>query len=190
MPPGESSRPEISEAFDRAIAAFTKAQASYALIGGFAVAYHGLPRPTRDIDFILLISRIQLPSLLDRFRELGFTFSTEEVIRELGESHLSTIRYGAVRVDILDAVIPIFRRTVEQATEAEVQGRRVKIARAEELIALKIIASREEDLRDVRGVLTARAGAIDLEAVRRNLKDCCDDARIGAFERLVKETAP
>jgi predicted nucleotidyltransferase len=188
MPPDEPPRPEITDAFDRAITAFTAAQARYALIGGFAVAHHGLPRPTRDIDFIILVPRIRLPGLLDRFHESGFTFSMEQVIRELGESHMSMIRFGAVRVDLLDAVVPIFRRTVENALETEVQGRKVMIARAEELIALKLIASRETDLRDIRGMLAARAGTLHLDAVRRNLDDCCDDSRRETFERLVKET--
>jgi hypothetical protein len=49
----ERSTNTLSEAFDRSAEALLAAGASYALIGGFAVAYHGLPRPTRDIDLLL-----------------------------------------------------------------------------------------------------------------------------------------
>ena len=34
----------------------------YALIGGLAVAFRGIPRTTRDIDVLLTIPRIQLPA--------------------------------------------------------------------------------------------------------------------------------
>lgn len=37
---------------------------------------------------------------------------------------------------------------------------------------------------------TSGRRTIDLDAIRQNMKDCCDDARMEAFERLVKETAP
>jgi predicted nucleotidyltransferase len=187
MPAGDHPPTVLSEAFDRTVEALASAGASYALIGGFAVAFHGLPRPTRDIDLLLSVPRVALPGLLERFLEQGFTVQPEEVIRELEKYHLSKIDYGGIRVDLLDAVIPLFRRTVQGAREQVVRGRRVRIASAEDLIALKMIPARDDDLRDVRGILATQGGGLDLEAVRRSLAECCSEDRIEAFERLVRE---
>src|SRR5688572_11394049 len=131
----ERSTNTLSEAFDRSAEALLAAGASYALIGGFAVAYHGLPRPTRDIDLLLSIPRIQLPGVLEKFSERGFTFELERVIRELGKDHFSAIQYQGVRVDLLEAVIPLFQRTVANARKADIRGRPVWVASAEDLIA-------------------------------------------------------
>src|SRR5262245_48419190 len=183
----ERSTSALTEAFDRSAEALRIAGASYALIGGFAVAYHGLPRPTRDIDLLLSVSRIQLPGLLERFSEQGFTFQLEEVIRELGKDHLSAIRYQGVRVDLLEAVIPLFQRTVANAREVEIRGRPVRVASAEELIALKMVAAREDDLRDVRGILATQGPHLDLESVRRSLEECCEKDRLDLFRKLVEQ---
>lgn len=177
----------LPEAFDRAIEALSCGSARYALIGGFAVAYHGIPRPTRDLDFLLATPRVALPELLQRFRDRGFGFSMERVLAELGRDHLSTITYGSVRVDLLDAVIPLFRRAVENAATGTVRGQEVKIVRAEELVALKMIAAREDDVRDIRGILAAQGDSLDLESIRRSIAECCDEERIARFERLVAE---
>jgi len=177
----------LSEAFDRAVDALNEAGASYALIGGFAVAHHGLPRPTRDIDFLVSIPRVQLPAVLERFRERGFAFELERVLGKLGKDHLSSIRYGGVRVDLLEAVIPVFQRALKSAVEGTIHGRKVKIASAEDLIVLKIIASREDDLRDVRGILATQGSRLNLEAIRGSLSECCGSAAIDGFERLASE---
>jgi predicted nucleotidyltransferase len=179
------SPPALPEAFDRTLDVLAAQSAPYALIGGFAVAYHGIPRSTRDIDLLLSVPRIALASFLQKFLDRGFTFSLEIVLRELGEDHLSKIHVRGVRVDLLDAVIPPFRRAVEGAEEAVIHGRRVRIARAQDLIVLKMIAGREDDLRDVRGILASQGSRLDLDALRGSLRDCCEEAQIEAFERLL-----
>jgi predicted nucleotidyltransferase len=174
----------LAEAFERAIDALTEARAEYALIGGFAVAHHGLPRPTRDVDILLRVPRVSLPALLDGFRARGFEFDARRVLEELRDDRLSSVNYRGVRVDLLEAVIPLFARAVERASAVEIRGRPVRVVRAEELVAMKLVAAREDDLRDVRGILAAQAGAIDLAAVRDSLEECAGAPTLELLERL------
>ncbi len=187
MSEDELSQTALSEAFERTAEVLAPCGASYALIGGFAVAFHGIPRPTRDIDILCAFPQVSLPGILEKFLARGFTLQPQDVIRELREDHLSRVHYRRVRVDLLDAVVPVFKRTVERAREEEIRGRRVRVASPEDLIALKIIAGRDDDLRDVRGILATQGGRLDLAEVRRSLKECCDQGRIDGFERLVRE---
>ena len=187
MSSGKEPKPALSEAFDRAVDALTQVGASYALIGGFAVAHHGLPRPTQVIDFLVSIPRIELPALLEDFEKRGFTFDAQRVLSELGKDHLSTVCYGGVRVDLLDAVLPLFRQAIHGAIEATIRGRRVRIACPEDLISLKMIACRDDDLRDVRGILATQGSQLDFERIRRSLVECCGKEQVDAFERLVSE---
>ena len=187
MPQDGTLDQELEEAFDRAVEAFRDSGAAYALIGGFAVAVHGLPRPTRDIDFLIHVPRIAIPKLLEKLLDRGFTFQLTDVIKRLGESHLAEIRYAGVRVDLLDAApLPLFQRMVERGKEHTIRGHQVRVATPEDLIALKMIACREDDIRDVRAILAAQGKNLDLEAVRRTLRECCDESRVHELDRLVE----
>ncbi len=60
----------------------------------------------------------------------------------------------------------------------------------EDLIVLKLVAGRENDIGDVRGILAAQGSQIDLEAARRSLRECCDEDKVRLLERLAKDAAP
>jgi len=111
----------------------------------------------------------------------------ETVLRELGEDHLSRIDYAGVPVDLLDATIPFFREVVERAREEDIQGVRMRIASPEDLVVLKMIAGREDDLRDIRGILATQGDALDLGRIRLGIAACCEEARAELFERLLAE---
>jgi len=53
-----------------------------------------------------------------------------------------------------------------RAVERDVENVRVPVATAEDLIAMKILGGRSKDLDDVRALLAANAGALDLLHVR------------------------
>lgn len=185
----ERTSSDLAEAFRRSMDALAAPGVSYALIGGLAVACYGLPRPTRDIDILISVPRVRLPALLERFAERGFSFELESTLRRLAQDHLTEITFRGVRVDMLDAVLPLFRRAIAGARETEIEGKRVRVASAEHLVALKLLAARDDDVRDVRGILAAQQGSIDTEEVRRELEGCGAAGGVSLLERLAREVA-
>lgn len=179
--------PAISEAFARAVEALTAPEVSYALVGGLAVSFYGIPRSTRDIDAIVSAPRIRWARLFERLAEMGFSVDLAGAIRQLSEDHVVTLRYGDVPLDLMDAVLPLFRRIAEGAVEATVEGRRVRVAAAEDLIALKLLAGRERDVADVRGILAVSGDRLDLDRARRELEGCGAEEALSLLERLAKE---
>lgn len=186
MPEDTSRANQLSDAFDRASEALHESGVKYALIGGFAVACHGLPRATQDVDFLISVPRLLLPDLLQSFQQRGFSVDQAVVLRELRDDHLSAIRYGDIRVDLLDAVLPVFRRAVERAGDHVIRGRTVRVVSPEDLIVLKLIASRPSDLDDVRGILAAKRDGLDVDSLRRSVAEVCDEARQLELERLLQ----
>ncbi|MGQ9592497.1 MAG: nucleotidyl transferase AbiEii/AbiGii toxin family protein [Planctomycetota bacterium] len=183
-----SRKTPLAEAFVRAVDALDAAGVSYALIGGLAVACHGLPRPTRDIDVLVSLPRIRLPVLLEYFQKRGFSLDTTDVLHRLSVDHLATIRYEGVRLDLLDAVIPFFRRAVAEAVERDIEARRVRVVTPEALVALKLLASRDDDLRDVRTILAVQGDKLDLDLVKRHLAECGAEERTPLLEQLLRKT--
>ncbi len=60
----------------------------------------------------------------------------------------------------------------------------------EDLIVLKLVAGRESDVGDVRGIVATQGSQLDLEAARRSLRECRDEDKVRLLERMAKDTAP
>jgi hypothetical protein len=58
-----------------------------------------------------------------------------------------------------------------RAVPFQVEQTRVPVISSEDLIALKVLASRPKDLEDVRMILTTRGRRLDLDRVRHVLRD-------------------
>jgi hypothetical protein len=54
----------------------------YALIGGLAAGYRTRSRFTRDLDFLLHVPRLTLPSILEELSRREFKFDQMTTIRE------------------------------------------------------------------------------------------------------------
>ena len=110
----------------------------HALIGGFALAVHGINRATGDLD--LLVDENDKDQLLQVLDHAGYKVmsSTEDVV------HLE----GSVHLDILFARRPIARKMLSHATPA--QGLEVKCVGPEDLIGLKIQAYCNDPRRELQ----------------------------------------
>lgn len=111
----------------------------HALIGGFALAVHGISRATGDID--LLIDEDDRENLIRQLAPVGFTLraQTAEIL------HFE----GPVRLDILMARRPVSRQMLARARASSVLP--IKCLEAEDLIGLKIQAycnDRRRELQD------------------------------------------
>ena len=125
-------------------------EVDYALCGGVALAIHGVPRATQDIDLLVR------PEDLSRFREIaracGFVLESFPMDFSSG----ITIQRFTKLIDgqplMLDALLvggPL-DRAWEGRQVAEIEGGRVRVVSRESLIALKLAAARPQDLVDVQ----------------------------------------
>src|SRR5580692_7507107 len=88
----------------------------YAIVGGLATLMRGRPRFTQDVDVLLDVPQIALPGLLDDLARQGFTLDPAAVIREYVREHITAFRYGSVRIDWLKPVLPLYARTLADAS--------------------------------------------------------------------------
>jgi hypothetical protein len=82
----DTDRRHLSEELVRAVESLAEAFAArsirHALIGGLAISMRGRPRLTRDIDFLVDVSRLALTGLLNDLIERGFSLEPTVVIEE------------------------------------------------------------------------------------------------------------
>jgi hypothetical protein len=147
--------------------AFDARSVRYALIGGLAYILRGRPRFTRDVDFLIEIPQIVLPSLLDDLVERGFVLDPTVVIKQYVREHITSFPYGSVRIDWLKPVLPLYSRTLADAQPMEwSDGHTLRVATAEGLILTKMVAFRPQDQVDIDTLLTANRDTIDIALIR------------------------
>lgn len=138
-----------------------QARIDHALIGGFALAAHGNPRATGDID--LLIDEKDRPAVTQSLQSNGFSIRSETI---------EVIHFeGPVRLDVLFARRPLSRRMLsEAAQEPHLFG--IKVVGPEDLIGLKIQAYKNnpkrklQDQADIQFLLE-RFPQLDLTRVKQ-----------------------
>lgn len=146
-----------------ALAAFVGLKTPPALIGGLALASHGVVRATRDVDF--LVDSDDADRLHDILLALGYRC----IHRSADAANYSR---GDEGLDVLYAHRATARKLLDEAGERETSFGRLRVIGAEGLIAFKLQGyvndlARARDLDDIRALLKANAGNLDMTAVRR-----------------------
>ncbi|MGS5086093.1 DUF6036 family nucleotidyltransferase [Hydrogenophaga sp. A37] len=145
-------------------AALNRHQVGYVLIGGLAVALHGVERNTMDVDVCVVVTPDNLARLAAAARELKLqpmlpvSLSALEDIETLKRWHTERhLQAFALRSDQLAGVtldILLFppvnpQDMVQRAQRLDIAGVQVPLACIDDLIALKQSAGRPIDLADI-----------------------------------------
>lgn len=159
----------VEQELRRAVADLDALKVSWALIGGLAISIRSIPRFTKDIDFAVAVADdSEAEDVVHRLRGRGY--QPVEVLEQNYVERLSGVRLGRsnsdVIMDLLFASSGIENELVASATRLQVLPRlSAPVATTGHLIALKILAGRNQDLTDL-GTLIPAASAEDLETAR------------------------
>jgi hypothetical protein len=159
---------ELIQAVELLAEVFAARGIRYALVGGLATILRGRPRFTQDVDVLLDVPQLALPGLLDELARRGFTFDTATVIREYVREHLTALHYGAVRIDWLKPVLPLYAHTLAGASPVTwTEGHLLHVASPEGVILTKLVSFRPQDQVDIETLLIANRNEIDVGMIRR-----------------------
>lgn len=184
---------ELIRAVELLSETFADRSIRYALVGGLATMMRGRPRFTQDVDVLLEVPQIALPPLLDDLSSRGFTLDVATVVSEFVREHLTTFRFGTVRIDWLKPVLPLYFRTLADASELTwTPGHSLRVATAEGLILTKMVAFRPQDQVDVETLLIANREEIDLDLIRREWSAVAagEEARTAWLEDAIARLVP
>jgi hypothetical protein len=179
----------LIEALAGLAAAFEGHGVHYALIGGLAAGFRSRPRGTRDVDILLTVPQLQLPSLLADLAGRGFSLDERSVIEGFVRHHMAAFDYHGVRIDWLKPVLPAYQHILDRAGTVTGFGHPVRVATAEGLILLKLVAARDQDVADINALLGANREQLDLAWVEQEWLTLfpADDPRWQRFRQAVAE---
>jgi len=145
----------------------------FAVVGGLAVSARAEVRFTRDVDIaVASTDDPDAEQVLHGLRSHGYR--VQATVEQDAGGRLSTVRLLSpvgVKVDLLFASSGIEPEIVQRAEWIDQGQSRLPIARAEELIATKVLsadADRLQDHLDFRALVSS--GEVDLHTVRDNLR--------------------
>ncbi len=172
----------LAKQISEVTSALRRIGARYALIGGLALAAHKVIRATQDVD--LLTDLEEADEIDAELLKLGY--------RCLHRSpDAANYARADERVDLLYAHRPIARRLLHEAAAVTTSLGELRVISPEGLIGFKLQGlvndpRRTQDLEDIRALLRANRGKLDLAELREyfHLFD-----RASLLDELLRETA-
>lgn len=151
------------------LAELSRGDVEFLVIGGVAVGFHGYVRATKDVDIVPAPDARNLERLAQVLRNLDAEIEGAEEFEDgelpnpldpdtlgLGGNWVLRTRLG--RFDIMQWIgdFPLWEKLAPSAIDADIDGLSIRMVSYEELVALKELAGRPEDLTDLQRLRQAR----------------------------------
>lgn len=138
------------------------------VIGGYAVLFHGEPRLTEDIDIVLGCDADKLNLILE---VVSHQFNprcknVKDFVSKTNVLPLVAVK-NDLRVDLIFSFIKFERDAIQRALSTEVNGKTIKIARAEDLIIYKLLSARPRDIEDIKNIINNKSDEINFSELNK-----------------------
>jgi len=129
---------------------FESHKVRYIVIGGYAVGIHAEPRYTKDLDLLIEPSKINAARVLAALTKFGAP-TDNLTVKDLATPGLLYV-FGVppLRVDILNRIKGINSSIlIKRGKSIKIDDTKLRVVCLEDLIRLKKIANRPQDLADI-----------------------------------------
>ena len=139
-----------SKDIEECIELFLSKGVEFLLVGGYALAAHGAPRFTEDIDFLVRTSEANAHKVAEAMREFGFPPSELGPEDFLKPEQVVQLGRPPYRIDILTSIDGVtWEEAWNSRTEVAVGNKRCWAIGLDALIRNKRASGRPQDLADV-----------------------------------------
>jgi hypothetical protein len=158
----------------------------FAIGGALALAYHGEPRLTIDIDINVFVAPTDLDRVLQAFAPLGIG-ADDDQRRTAARAGQVRLWWGNTAVDVFFAYDEFHFNSATRTRRVPFGDISMPILAAEDLLVCKVVFDRPKDWIDVDQMLLINAGTLDVDDVRRWLTRIVGsgDPRLEHFEERV-----
>ena len=179
----------LEDVLIRLVSFLNKGKFEYIIIGGIAAGVLGEPRTTGDIDVDILLDKDNISGFLDKAKEAGFKVNKQRSIERAKNTGIFNIAYEDYHVDLIIASIDLEKEAFRRKKAITICGLKTFFPTPEDLILLKIIPGRPQDIIDAEKVVIRNRAKLDikyLEDWARKLSDEAEDMQIyNALKKLL-----
>jgi hypothetical protein len=125
----------------------------YLVVGGYAVAYHGYPRYTKDVGIWICTDKENAKRMVQVLKDFGFESLGLEESDFLEADTIIQLGYAPNRIDLIMGMPGVeFEECYRSRLEEEIDGVKIKFIDLENLKKSKRAAGRAQDIADVENL--------------------------------------
>jgi hypothetical protein len=143
---------ELTDDFRDLLLELADAGAEFVVVGGYAVAFHGHPRATKDLDVLVRAEADNARKVYQALAAFGAPLQAFIVTADDFQTYDGVLQIGLPprRIDVLNRADGItFEEAIAAGDAFELDGRRIPVVGRDALLKNKRAAGREQDLADV-----------------------------------------
>lgn len=143
----------LNEDYKEMLQALADEKAKFLLVGAYAMAAHGYPRATMDIDIWVMPSPDNADAVLRALKRFGAPL--ENLTRQDFQTNGTVFQIGVAprRIDIITAASGLqFEETFKRSISIDIEGIEVRIPCLDDLIRNKRASGRTRDLADAEAL--------------------------------------
>jgi predicted nucleotidyltransferase len=143
----------LAEDFEEFVRLLNRHNVEYMVVGGYAMAFHGKPRYTGDLDIWIKISETNAKMLVKVMDDFGMTSLGFEKSDFLRPGYISQIGYPPLRIDILNTIDGVqFEEAYQNRLILEEGDLKIVYIGLTDLLQNKIASGRKQDEVDVEEI--------------------------------------
>jgi hypothetical protein len=142
----------LNEDFHDVVVWFADSGVEFVIVGAFALAFHGAPRASGDIDLYVRPSMENAERVFEALQRFGAPLAAHGVVAAdfARPGTIYQIGLPPRRIDVLTEISGLgFDEVWASRVPAQVDGRTIHIIGRDDFIRNKIVAGRPKDLADV-----------------------------------------
>ena len=140
----------LNQDFKEFIQLLNDNQVHYLVVGGYAVALHGYPRYTKDIDIWIELTQENAHHIVEALVQFGFASLGLKESDFLVEDQIIQLGYAPNRIDIITTLPGVaFKECFDKRVLVEIDGVKVNFIDRENLRKNKKATGRLQDLADL-----------------------------------------
>jgi predicted nucleotidyltransferase len=143
----------INKDFKEFIELLNKNNVKYLVVGGYALAFHGYPRFTKDIDFWVWVDKKNAEKIIKTLQDFGF--SSLDIHEEdfLSPGYVVQLGQPPARIDLLTSVTGLeFEECYASRVHVDIHGVEIDFVDLESFKKNKKAVGRHQDLADLENL--------------------------------------
>ena len=144
---------EIQKDFKELLELLNEHNVEYMIVGAFALAFHGVPRFTGDIDILVKPDPENADKIMRALNDFGFGSVGLEESYFLSPDNIIQLGYPPVRIDLITSISGVDWDTADQGSVPGQYGEiAVRYLGKKEFILNKRSTNRKKDLADLEAL--------------------------------------
>lgn len=144
---------EVQKDFEEFLALLNAHEVDFMIVGGYALAYHGAPRYTGDIDVFVKPDRKNAQRIIKVLEEFGFSSLELSIDDFQNEDNVVQLGLQPVRIDIITSISGVSWEQADATKEPGLYGNvPVNYIGKKQYVANKKAIGRAKDIADIEAL--------------------------------------